>query len=146
MLRQILLLLLLLRNPCASERDARLRRQRDLNDHIHRIQFSLSSRGKMPAGVHDALLTLNADGCEIECQPVELKGLPRGSEKSCKRDGKREGSSRGTRSFGPFNVLRFRKLPRILRAGEGNNRCEENKRHLPLLRPSPFLTSYFSPS
>lgn len=89
MLRQILLLLLL-RNPCASERDARLRRQRDLNDHIHRIQFSLSSRGKMPAGVHDALLTLNADGCEIECQPVELKGLPRGSEKSCKREGKRE--------------------------------------------------------
>lgn len=40
----------------------------------------------MPAGAHDALLTLNADGCEIECQPVELKGLPRGSEKSWKRD------------------------------------------------------------
>lgn len=79
MLRQILLPLP--RNPCASQR-ARLRRQRDLNDHIHRIQFSLSSRGKMPAGVHDALLTLNADGCEIECQPAELKGLPRGSEKS----------------------------------------------------------------
>lgn len=44
----------------------------------------------MPAGAHDALLTLNADGCEIECQPVELKGLPRGSEKSWKRDRGRE--------------------------------------------------------
>lgn len=129
MLRQILLPLP--RNPCASQR-ARLRRQRDLNDHIHRIQFSLSSRGKMPAGVHDALLTLNADGCEIECQPAELKGLPRGSEKSWIEEERERGGDGSTRSFGPFNVLRFRKLPRILRAGEGNNRCE-NKRHLPLL-------------
>lgn len=47
-------------------------------------------------------------------------------------------SRAGTRSFGPFNVLRFRKLPRILRAGEGNNRCE-NKRHLPLFCSSPPL-------
>lgn len=58
-------------DPCAWQ--ARLG---EPNDHIHRIQFSLSSRGKMPAGVHDALLTLNADGCEIECQAVELKGDP----------------------------------------------------------------------
>lgn len=108
MLRQILLLLLFLplpRNPCASER-ARLRRQRDLNDHIHRIQFSLSSRGKMPAGVHDALLTLNADGCEIECQPAELKGLPRGSEKSWKRDrgGERE---EGMAALDPSDLSTF---------------------------------------
>lgn len=144
MLRQILLLLLFLplpRNPCASER-ARLRRQRDLNDHIHRIQFSLSSRGKMPAGVHDALLTLNADGCEIECQPAELKGLPRGSEKSWKRD---RGGERGEgmAALDPSDLSTFCVSANCLASWEPakgtivartNDTC-----------PS-FLTSYFSPS
>lgn len=90
------------RDPCAWQT-----RLGEPNDHIHRIQFSLSSRGKMPAGVHDALLTLNADGCEIECQAVELKGDPstRIREKCW---GGREGDGgveSSTRSFGPFNEV-----------------------------------------